>query len=449
MARRARSSARVEEKKNEETGIEEFGMDEVDAFADARDKSLVEKAGLNDKSYDVDHSDDEEAVEGVMDIDSDAEVEKYKKKFQGPIDESDEEYFRAEDDSGAEDEGAEGRERWGGDYYGADEAEDEEDEKLLEEEALRLQKKHMEELNMEDFMLDEVEDWESEKQKKRKQKQSEEGDESEELGAENDEKFAEMLKKGDNQSRTEMINKKYPEYLPLVLELKELQDVYESLKSSKSESVIEEVQFKALSLYLGSIVSYLAVFASKLQSGEKFDMKDEDVMVSILSSRELWRQAKGLRKSSHIKSGEEEDEEDEEEAEYQEESVGSESEEKALLNKKPSKSAKDDLTGSDVSEDEEATESKPQEKTPDFTKLRSIKKTTRKKLEDMDDLDAEDKKGRRKTLGFYTSKIDKRDIGKAAVDGDVDAAYEEVRSNTHYAQKRRSQPSQRGRRRRH
>lgn len=436
MVKRTKTSAKAEKKKNEETGIEEFGMDEVDEFADARDKSLMEKAGLNDHINDLDDSDDEEAVEGVMDVDSDADVEKYKKKLQGPIDESDEEYFRGEDESGDEGgEGAEGRERWGGDYYGADEAEDEEDEKLLEEEALRLQKKHMEELNMEDFMLDEVEDWESEKEKKRSSNKGEPGIPSED----NEDRFEEMLKEGDKESRMEMINKKYPEYLPLVMELKELQKVYESLKTERTESVIKEVQFKSLSLYLGSIVSYLAVFANKLQSDERFDMKDEDVMVSILSNRELWRQAKGLRSASSGKA------EEEEEAE---ESTPNELHDEILRDSDSGESEEESSVESDAvpSEDETA---KGEEETPDFTKLRSIKKVAPKKLEDMDDLDAEEKQGRRKTLGFYTSKIDKRDLGKVVVDGDVDAAYEEDHSNKRYAQKRRSVPSQRGRRARH
>lgn len=421
-------------KRREETGVEEFGMDDVDAFADARDQVLLEKAGMKKSGNDyddLDDSDDEEAVEGVMDVDSDAEIEKYRKKFQGPIDESDEEYFKGEGGSD-EDDGSdvEAERRWGGDYYGADEAEDEEDERLQEEEAMRLQKQHMEELNMGDFMLDEVEDWKSEKDLKKKE-EADKGTEED-----NDEKFEEMLKKGDKESRMEMISKKYPEYLPLVLELKELKGVYEDLKENDGE--VQGVQFKALSLYLGSIVSYFAVFATKLQNEEKFDMKDEDVMVSILSTRELWRQAKGLKENVEDDAVQEV-ESDEASREREEEEVSEEE-----------KQESDNVSEEEGEEEQEDVENEQsesdEEETPDFSQLRKIKKAQRKKLEDIDVLDAEDKKGRRKTLGFYTSKIDKRDLGKVNADGDMDTAYEETNDKPRYASRK---PAQRdGRRRR-
>lgn len=419
MARKGRSRSseintkrqrKNREKEDGVTGVEEFGMDEVDAFADARDKMLLNKAGMGEDGYRSNGSEDdeEEGVEGVMDIDSDVEIERYKKKFQGPIDESDEEYFRAEDDDGDEErEGEDGIGGWGGDYYGADDAEDEEDEKLLEEEAMRLQKKHMEELHMDDFMMDEVEDWKSDKNAdKEKGKVEKEEDE--------DEKFEKMVQTGDKESRMEMINKKYPEYLPLISEMKELKELYETLKDTRTESRVNEVQFKALSLYLGSIISYLSVFVSNLQKGERFDMKEEDVMVSILSTREIWRQAKCLV-DGVVGNREEEEEGDEEDDNY--ESIEQQVEQQSDEEEEEEKSQE---LGSESDQSEEES-TKP----ADFGKLRSIKKLTGKKLEDMDEIDAEEKKGRRKTLRFYTSKIDKRDIGRTAVDGDLDAAYED------------------------
>ncbi|AWU75415.1 uncharacterized protein C5L36_0B06600 [Pichia kudriavzevii] len=404
-------SSRRGKTQNEETGIEEFGMDEVDEFAHKRDQELMEKAGLNKRHDDEGDSDDEEAVEGVMDIDSDAEIEKYKRKFQGPIDESDEEYFKDGDNNEEEDSDLE-KNHWGGDYYGADEAEDEEDERLMEEEALRLQKQHMADLNMEDFMLDEVEDWRSEK------KVEEEQDEKED-------KLEEILISGDKKSRLEIIKKKYPEYLPLVTELRQLNPVYEQLKLEIEGSNIKMIQFKALSVYLGSIVSYMTIFANKLSKDEPFEMKDEDVMVSILSGRELWRQASGLLEERAGKSDEEEEEEEgkafdngglsnhEEEEEEEEEEEDEDDEDD------------DDEDEEDDEHEDPKTESEDKyNEAPSFESLRKIKKLSSKNLEDMDEIDAEDKKGRRQNLRFYTSKLDKRDIGKVHVDGDMDAAYE-------------------------
>lgn len=396
---------------------EDYGLDEVDAFAKERNDELYEKAGLNDKTNELSSdSDDEEAIEGVMDIDSDVEIEKYKKKFTGPIDESDEEYFKDvnEDEDGEGDEDETTRKGWGGNYYGADEAEDDEDEKLMEQEALRLQKKHMEDLHMEDFMLDETEDWKSESNKKRDGQKIE-------SEIEVKDKFNEMTKMGDKNSRMEAISKRYPEYLPLVLETKKLQPLYEELKENH-EDALAKVQFKALSLYLGSIVSYFSVFVNKLAADEPFEMKDEDVMLSILSTRELWRQA------STLVEGEEGD--DDEEVEE-----GGEEEEVEIEEEQDSEEVSEDEVSEDEDEDEDSEQEEAEEdeedsdiednSTPDFGELRSLRTQTSKQLEDMDDIDIEDKKVRRKNLRFYTSKIDKRDAGRKTVDGDQDAYYEE------------------------
>jgi U3 small nucleolar RNA-associated protein 3 len=405
----------------EVTGAEEFGMDDVDSFAAARDQVLLEKAGLNEQNNDISDSDDEEDIEGVMDVDSDAEVEKYKKQFTGPIDESDEEYFRDPEDDGEEGADEDDRKAWGGDYYGADEAEDEEDEKLMEEEALRLQKKHMEDLNMDDFMLDEAIDW----KKDAKKSSSNESDDNEKKSKD---KFEEMARMGDKKSRMEIISKKYPEYLPLVSEMKKLNPVYEELKKDHTDRMLN-VQFKVLSLYLGSIASYFSVFVSKLAADEPFDMKDEDVMASILSTRELWRQASGLLMGDDAddEDAEEEAAEEEEDEEVDVQNESEEVEEDEDENEPEDISSEDDQ--SDIQEalsgsDEEA-EEEENEESPDFGTLRTIKTQTSKQLEDMDEIDREEKAGRRKNLRFYTSRIDKRDAGRKTADGDHEAYYEQ------------------------
>lgn len=389
--------ARKSEKEQEITGIEEFGLDEVDSFAEERRQELIKKAGLDKEETRFSDSDDESAVEGVMDVDSDADIEKYKRKFQGAIDESDEEYFR---EDGDEEDDDEEDEKWGGEYYGAEEAEDEEDEKLLEQEALRLQKKHMEDLHMDDFMLDEVEEWKSEKKIDTQEKK--------------EDKFEEMVQSGSKQEKLKIISRKYPEYLPLISEMKTYKPVYDELKKCYKEKPILAVQFKALSLYFGAIMSYFNIFVNKLQSNEPFDMKDEDVMVSILSTRELWRQARGLIEGENNH---------DEEAEVSETEEGGE----ALDSEEEIQQEEEEVESSDNEEGEEIDgvqdEASEDEDVPDFETLRTVAKKDTKKLEQMDDIDAEDKQGRRKTLRFYTSKIDKRDISKVSVDGDMDAAY--------------------------
>lgn len=421
MARKSKSEEEI-------TGIEEFGLDEVDSFADEKRQELIRKAGLDKEETRFSDSDDESAVEGVMDVDSDADIEKYKRKFQGAIDESDEEYFREDGDQDDEEE-EDGN--WGGEYYGAEEAEDEEDEKLMEEEALRLQKKHMEDLHMDDFMLDEVEEWKSEKKQDLEEKKQD--------------RFEELVKSGSKQERLNMLSKKYPEYLPLISELKTYKPVYDELKKCYKEKPILAVQFKALSLYFGAIISYFNIFVSKLQSNEPFDMKDEDVMVSILSTRELWRQARSLIENDDVSDDDDDEEEsdsNEVEGEVDEQISGSEAEihqDQEADEDSEDVEQEEETDGEDEDEDEDE-----EEEIPDFDTLRTVTKKNAKKLEQMDDIDAEDKQGRRKSLRFYTSKIDKRDIKKVSVDGDMDAAYLEEtdkQKDRRFVQEKREQRS--------
>lgn len=157
--------ARNSRQKEPEPEPEDVGLDEVDEFAKEQEKITLEKAGWDGKDESSEEeSDGEQAVMDINDSGDDdeensaakAEIEAYRKKLQGPIDEDEEAYFvdkgeaeryleegsgsgKAGQKDGEEDED----EAWGdskGEYYGAEDLdeEDEEDAKATEKEALKI-----------------------------------------------------------------------------------------------------------------------------------------------------------------------------------------------------------------------------------------------------------------------------------------------------------------------
>ena len=427
--------ARNSRQKEPEPEPEDVGLDEVDEFAKEQEKITLEKAGWDGKDESSEEeSDGEQAVMDINDSGDDdeensaakAEIEAYRKKLQGPIDEDEEAYFvdkgeaeryleegsgsgKAGQKDGEEDED----EAWGdskGEYYGAEDLdeEDEEDAKATEKEALKIQKKHLEDLNMEDYMIDEtLDEWKSEKKSK---------DDDEEKGEAS--LKSKDLSKVDAITRKKLFKRRYPEFIPLTKEYRTLKEALTGLtKRRDGKNEVVEIKFATLSSYLGIIATYFALFLSKLQAEDQFSMKNEPIMSSIVQSRQIWYQAKDLPEDLV------EDTDGEE--------VGGDKE-----GKEESTGDVDGDVDEDVDEDVEDVDEDVDGNTgadedDDMLNFHlsgehEIKHLKPKNLEDIDEVDAEEKRHRRRTLGFYTSKIDQREKKKfTKFQGDEDIPYKE------------------------
>ncbi|VEU24069.1 DEKNAAC105230 [Brettanomyces naardenensis] len=408
---RETASRNHRQSRHQEPELEDVGMDEVDEFEQEKEKILLKEAGWNSKE--VEEEDEEEQEEAVLGIEGEegdededdqgddedqADIEQYRRKLQGPVDEDEEEYFIDNEDKEGEEEADSDDAAWGndkGDYYGAEdlEEEEEEDAKEMEKEAIRIQKKHLEELNMDDYMLDEtIDEWKTEDNEEKKESKEKENVD---------------VSKLDKSAQRELLNRRYPEFIPLTKEYESLKGVLEELKKKRNEensdNEVVNMKFSTLSSYLGTVATYFAIFLSKLREGEQFSMKDESIMESILNSREIWYEARGI--------GEEVEEIDDGEDLEGEDLEG------------------EDLEAQEVEEVEEVEgveESEEPEDTTDEPVVHTIKHLKRKGIEDIDEVDAEEKRGHRKTLGFYTSKIDQKEKKKMnRFQGDEDIPYKE------------------------
>jgi U3 small nucleolar RNA-associated protein 3 len=311
-------------------------------------------------------------------------------------------------------------EGWGktkADYYGADEAEDEEAAKQEEEEALRLQRAHLAELGQEDyFEEDDVEEW------KKAAKQVDEAS----LDVVREELPDQDPTLLNATERLNLLKTWYPEALPLAGELQKYAPTLAALK--EESSIVGNVKFAALSSYLGTISAYFALFVATVSQG-KVSLKDHDVMKGILKAKELWREAEELE------AGDEELEELDEE-DYEE---GDELEGKAMLIDELS-----DVSDSEGSDDElegplvdakkrkrETVKDSDDEFNVELPKVvRPVKKTKSKTSDygevDFDEVDLADKQARKRSLRFYTSKIDQQSQKTNDMySGDVDLPYKE------------------------
>lgn len=404
---------------------EGFGMDEVDAFHADKEKVLL------DDSYDLSKrrrrrgDEDSGSEEEVMGIDEDSDESDEEEQLgadQGQ-DDDDEEFFGKKDDELEEDEEEEGG--WGTkrDYYGADDIEDEETAKEIEEEAIRQQKKHMEELNMDDYVDEEMEEeW-------AKSAKEQEFGESEKDKAETEAVSIQDLSKLDQSAQKQYLERVHPEMKPLFKELEKLSPELKRLTAHKDDSEVLNVKFTALSAYLGAISMYVVLLISFLKEDEPFSMKDHPIMESILSSKELWRQASGLVEDEDV----EEFSSDEEGMVSASESIEDNVQSRLEQSQDEEDSDEDSEESSEEgSEEESEEEEEEQDLNIDISKPRIIKKVKPVVAEDfaetgMDDVDKEDKKARKRSLRFYTAKIDYEGYKKTNPEytGDMDLPYKE------------------------
>ncbi|KAK6464155.1 disrupter of silencing SAS10 part of small subunit processosome something about silencing 10 [Scheffersomyces coipomensis] len=388
---------------------QEVELNEVDSFHANQEKVLLDQAG----EYVRDEED--------SDVFSDEEVMGIDEEVSGSDEDEDEEEENDEDDDGLDidDEEQEGEEEdeekgWGGrkNYYGGDEVSDEEDVRQMTEEALKQQKRHLQELELDDYIdEDMMEDW---------KKTTEELDEQSQVKTQviiNEQSNLESL--GDEE-KLSLLNQSFPEFIPLIKELHQLKPKLIDIQTKKSNSLLQ-VKSVALSAYLAAITSYFGIFIENLKSGESFTtMKDSPVMETILSSREIWRQANELPEQE-IDINIDEDG-DLSADDYAQEQYGIEEDDEE----------EEDSDDDDEDEFVDAQETQHEEFDIDINQKREIKRSSKGKTSDFsevaqpDDVDLEEKQRRKKTLRFYTSKIDQASAkNNERYSGDLDLPYKE------------------------
>ncbi|KAI5957416.1 SAS10 [Candida margitis] len=373
-------------------------LDEVDAFDANRSKILLDEAGEYGQSRE---SEDENSQEEVMRSDEEEDDE----------DEEEEEEEEDEDDNKDEEDETNEEKGWGGrqNYYGGDDASDDEDSKQMTEEALRQQKKHLQDLEMDDYVDDEIlEDW---------KKKADTFDTKDSNVSQVVLDTSAKLESLDEAEQLKLLKQSFPEFIPLMRELEELQPKLYEL-NQLDQNLCTKIKVGALSGYLASIASYMAIFVDNLRSGEGFvSMKEHPVMESILSSREVWRQANEL--PIEIKEDTEEITHEVSSSDYDEEEFVD---------------AKEEQDDSQSFEEVEQVEDIPEDSNRvniDIHKKRAIRQAPRPTGDDfteasIDDVDMEDKTRRRKTLRFYTAKIDKAAAQREKYNsGDMDVPYKE------------------------
>lgn len=397
-----------------------YGLNEVDEFAEKRDQVLLEQSGWSRTRYSDDEGDDEEEVLAASDEDE-SSSESVGKDGSGMEEELEDETLNA----------------WGAsrhEYYGADELDDDEAAKEIEEEARRTQRQHLAELNIEDYVDEAVdEDW------TKAAKQHDIEDFAKAAGNITSSGLATAIRDlstMDEDARTEFLKVSFPEFFPLCNQFTQLTESLDKLKQDKTKSRCHNIKITALHCYLGTLAAYFSVLLSEIKTNDDFtSMKDHPIMEGILTSKEVWRQASELP-----------DDFDTNEENLTDGELATEIKEldAKLLEDEDSDESEDQIGGSgseSIRINKEEEESESEVELEDFEEYVAVPRVTKKQkrlpnkasvdsndfLESkINDIDEQDKKVRKKTLRFYTSKIDQEENRqKDRFKGDDDIPYKE------------------------
>lgn len=383
--------------------MDDLSENELDQFDSRREKILLDAAGgalASDSDY---CASDQEVMELQHQSHSDAES--------------------AEDEEEEGKEGAESEnEGWGSkrNYYGGDDSSDDEDARLNVEEALKQQKKHLQELHMDDFVDEDIiADW-----KKVQQAYLEEQVTADDQAVD----FDAM----DEADKLKHLQGLYPEFLPLVREFSALQPRLAELQRADASDAVA-AKISALSAYLSCISSYLALFVDKLKCDRAL-LKDHPVMETILRSREVWRQTDELRteRQRPVHSGTNKVDsithyvDDAVDAEVDDDGVdmGTDDTDGQIID-----------TDSEAEEANQASDESDKELHIDFNAKRAIRRPAAvnsagdyTETAVPDSVDKEEKKRHKKSLRFYTSKINQaaeKNARNEKFAGDLDLPYKE------------------------
>lgn len=419
-------------------GGDDYGINEVDDFASKREKVMLGDSTLGGKDEeDYDSNDDEEVMavddEDEEDEDEDQGIdgeEAYRKVFGRRLNTD---MQQVDESEGMLDNEA----AWGSsknEYYGADDLDDDETAKEIEDEALRQRKKHLEELNMNDYVDEEMEnEWE---------KSAKEFDTNEFKESTHQKDQSVSIKdilNMDRESQKKHLQTLFPEFLPLCKEYAQLSSTMENLKSKKECQPVY-LKIMALSSYLGTLSSYFSILLHELNTNEDFaTMKDHPIMESILTSKEVWRQASELpdeinqdlqdveKQDNEIEQVEEVNPDDSSESESDQANFNEEEQGKNQSRGKEDEEEEEEESDVDLDDFEEyVKQSRVSKSKPEKDSNGAVEEADDYMEAGMADVDAQEKKARKRTLRFYTSKIDQEENKKIdRFKGDDDIPYKE------------------------
>lgn len=253
--------------------------DRIDEFLEATDEEVLRDDESESESEDDEYQELQKAAK--------AAAKKNKKKFASDDDE--------EEEHAGEEEGDEGF--WGEskkDYYNADNIETEADALEEEAEAKRLQNKKLAGMDEADFIFDEDE-WAG---------PAEEAGEGADVVTE-ELKDIEVTDDMDSVERYRLLQARYPEFVPLVREFERLQpQLAQSQKDAdgKPAQSLEVAKHWILGCYVAALASYFAVLTSPSRDSSEpkvslspTELRDHEVMETLVSCREAWQQIKDLK----------------------------------------------------------------------------------------------------------------------------------------------------------
>lgn len=436
---------------------EPYGLNEVDDFMKNKEKIRFDNSTLSNKYKNgrrEEHDEDEDySDEEVMEIDEESSAsENEEQEAASDEDESDDESekldgaavykklfgkkLRAVDDIEEMDEDDT---NWGStksNYYGADNVSgDEDDAKAMEEEAKKQQQQHMESLNMMDFMdLDDDEEqnnWDR-NAKEYDNKAFEGGEELTQIKKQDFQSLASFTES----EKQEFLKTKFPEFIPLFKEyrslnekLEVLDDKLNVLKDFENQELFTVLNIKKTAILsnLASINLYFMILLQNLQEpdNEEFkNMKYHPIMEKILLTKEIIRQT-DLLPEIQASNDEHSVNEDEEVEEMDENFLAD-----AALDEEEEEEEEQDKISGEVESEIESSVSESDTGVELKSRIQDFKKNDNKGdfvESEINDLDREEKAQKKKSLRFYTAKIDRSDRHNAdkLIGGDDDIPYKE------------------------
>ncbi|KAK1502242.1 Sas10 domain-containing protein [Colletotrichum tamarilloi] len=430
------------------TSYEDVADSEDEYFLN-RDKIMFDEGPKSKRRRKADEEDKflEHSDEEILDLDdgddSDQETKKPSRKSEKG------KAAAAEEEVEEEGEGAENENDpnwWGSskkEYYNADQIETEADALEEEAEAKRLQQKKLAKMSEEDFLFDEGE-WLA---------AAEEDEEDQDVVTEVL-KDVEITDDMGPEQRTKILQSRYPEFEHLVNEFQTLQPQLAILQKDahgKSSQSLEAVKYWILGCYVAALASYFAILTSPARDGstaqktlDPAELRDHDVMETLLECRDAWQQVKNAAPvrpddSMEVSSADEDisaapagDADEDAFAAAKEEIRRQRRLEKAAKSKNKQAQKKAAAVEESLADlDDLLKQSKKSSK-----KTKKAAKATEEgdnsdfgEEEVLDARTAADKAARKKSLRFYTSQIvqkaNKRADAGAAAGGDADIPYRE------------------------
>ncbi|OHE94584.1 Sas10 domain-containing protein [Colletotrichum orchidophilum] len=338
---------------------------------------------------------------------------------------------------------------WGSskrEYYDADQIETEADALEEEAEAKRLQQKKLAKMSEEDFLFDEGE-WLA---------AAKDDDEDQDVVTEVL-KDVEITDDMGPEQRTKLLQSRYPEFEHLVNEFQTLQPQLAVLQKDahgKSSQSLEAVKYWILGCYVAALASYFAILTSPARDGstaqrtlDPAELRDHDVMETLLECRDAWQQVKNAAPvrpddSLEVSSAEEDlsavaaDADDAAFAAARDEIRRQRRLEKAAKSKNKQAQKKAAAIEESLADLDDLLK-QPKKSSKKAKKAAAAKAAVDEggdnsdfgEEEALDARTAADKAARKKSLRFYTSQIvqkaNKRADAGAAAGGDVDIPYRE------------------------